>query len=371
MFDINNSNFYNWAFTAFINGSGKNAFTKSQLANVQECYETQNVFRLMVNHYLQLLMAQGHFTTKDGGNLSKKYPGMNERTMNLSCIINGCVILRNKIKAGETEIKGLYAQPGYGMGIFNANMDPLYAFVTYLNGSNGQQISLYPPGYQAEANMYASDGRKADDPSGFIIWDNETRVPPFLYILQYAAYITNNYRTLDTTTFWLDRPVIFMANSKKIADDIDKVIAEMGNHRKWTIQSGAVSNVSQATQFINTNANGQNLKDLTGIIQWYDSQFLAMFGFKTNAQFDKKGENLQTAEVEINDEVEYISKHARADCKNKYLEEAAELPGFDSLDIAYTLVEPEEKEMTNDNEGGIMKDKGETDNDTDDVSDRS
>lgn len=362
MFDLDNNNFYNWAFTAFINGSGKNAFTKSQLANVQECYETENVFRLMVAHYMQLLMSQGHFKTKQ--------PGINTRTMELSCIINGCVILRNKIKAGETEIKGLYAQPGYGIGIFNSNMDPLYAFVTYLNGSNGQQISLYPPGYQAEANMYASDGKKVNDPSGFIVWDNDMRIPPMLYILQYAAYVTQAYRTLDTTVFWLDRPVIFLANNKKIADDINKVIIEMGNHKKWSIQSGAISNASQATQFINTNANGQNLKDITGIIQWYDSQFLALFGFKTNAQFDKKGENLMTAEVEINDEVEYISKHARADCKKKYLEEAKKLPGFEGLDIIYELVEPEEKkQVTNDIKDGIIGDKGENNNDKSDVSD--
>lgn len=369
MFDINTSPYFGWAFQSFLNGSGKKAFTKQQLADLQECYETENVFRLMIAHYLQLLMSQGHFVTKSGEPLTKKYPGLNERTMILSCIINGCVILRNKIKVGDTEIPGIYAQPGYGMGIFNKDMNPLYAFVTYLNGSNGEQIGLYPPGYQAEANLFDGGGKKVANPSGFIIWDNDVRIPPFMYVLQYAAYITANYRTLDTTTFWLDRPVIFIANSRKVADDIDKVIMDMGNHRKWTIQSGAVANVSQATQFINTNANGQNLKDLTGIIQWYDSQFLSMFGFKTNPQFDKKGENLQTAEVEINDEVEYISKHARADCKNSYLEQAAELPGFDNLDIMYELVE--QKEVTSDDENDIIGNKGDKEDDDSDISDKS
>lgn len=368
MFDIY-TNIYGQMLTSFFNGAGAKLFTDKQKAQIKEIYETERVFQLMVSHYVQLLMAQGKFRKRGSKEpLEKDYPGMNERTMQVSSIMNGCVFLRNRINAGSEELPGLYSQPGYGMGIFNANMDPLYGFVTYLNGSNGVQIGLYPPGYSAEAMQYGPDGKKVKDPSGFIIWDNDLRIPPFLYILQYAAYITNCYRTLDTTTFWLDRPVIFIANDRKIADDINKVIKEMGNHQKWTIQSGAISDASQATQFINTNANGQNLKDLTGIIQWYDAQFLAIFGFKTNAQFDKKGENLQTAEIEINDEVEYIAKHARADCKNKYLKMVQTMPGFEECDIEYVLNENKEKQMTSSSQNDIMvsADKGGEEN-ADDV----
>lgn len=333
MFDINSLGLYGQMLYGFLDGAGKRYFTNRQKKEIRQVYENNMTFQLMISHYLGIAMAMNKIRRKGGGDLSE-FPGINPRTVSLSLIMNGCVIFRNKVFQGGKEIPGLYAQPGYGIGIYNMNLDPLKGFVTNLNGTQGQQIDLYVPGEVAEALYYGPDGKQTRDPSGFIVWDNDQRFPVMLDVIYYASKIAECYATLDTTVFWLNIPAIFMA-PKELVSSIDETIQSIARHEKFTIQSKGLGDVITSTEFINTNANGQNLKDVTGVIQWYDSQFLQRRGIDSNSQMDKKGENLVEAEVTVNNEITRINRQSPIDCKNRYLAWGAGLPGYEGLDLEF------------------------------------
>ena len=109
-----------------------------------------------------------------------------------------------------------------------------------------------------------------------------------------------------------------------------------------------------------TNANGQNLKDVTGLIQWYDAQVLKMRGIKTNSQMDKKGENLNEAEISADDMVTEINRQGPIDCKNYYLKMVRGLPGFEDCNLIWqepgAIIEQEKEEKQQEGVANVRND---------------
>ena len=118
-----------------------------------------------------------------------------------------------------------------------------------------------------------------------------------------------------------------------------------------------------------TNANGQNLKDVTGLIQWYDAQVLKMRGIKTNSQMDKKGENLNEAEISADDMVTEINRQGPIDCKNYYLKMVRGLPGFENCNLIWqepnAIIKEEQKEEEEEKQEGVRDDRDDDRSDPD------
>lgn len=306
--------------------------TDSQRKEAIAVVKNNRAFKLQFFENMNIFLNSFSIKSKSG----QLPPGVNERTLKLSFAMYGCVVLRNKVMQSGKEYPGFYAQPGYGMGIYNMNRDPLRAFIQDLSGANGQEIELYLPGEEAEGATIGMDGSTNRNPSGFIVWHNQMRIPPILYISYYSMKQADVFRSLDTQIPWLGAPVIFTA-PKKLVNSINEAVRKIFNHESYTVQSESIGGVSQATNLVNTNVNGQTLKDSTGLYQWYEAQLLQYLGINTNSNFDKKGENLIEAELTSNDEITEINKNGPIDCMNYYFEMGAKMPGFEECDL---YVEP-------------------------------
>ena len=349
MFDIQaNISMWSQVFYGFIDSKLASAdLTNKQRNRLKNAWENDKIFGLIAAHYMNLFYyTLGDLVCEDGGDLPE---GINPRTVKMSLLMNGMFFLRNKVTQNGREFKGLYAQPGYGMGIYNMNLDPLTGFVTNLNGSEGQEIDLYVPGQKAEATQYGPDGRHANDPSGFII----------LYALQFAYYIADSYRTLDQTRSVLKVPLIFTSPNKALAQSLNAIFESADLHETWAVEDKAFNQIDKVQMF-ETNANGQNLKDVTGLIQWYDAQVLKMRGIKTNSQMDKKGENLNEAEISADDMVTEINRQGPIDCKNYYLKMVRGLPGFEDCNLIWqepgAIIEQEKEEKQQEGVANVRND---------------
>lgn len=351
MFDIavNNITMYGQLLESFLTGAGDATMSDEDKRSLRAIWHNNQAFQLMFCHNMNIAQGLYHVKRKSGADLTA---GLNERTIKLSFIVNGCVFLRNKVIQNGKEYPGFYAQAGRPYGIYNMNMDPLKGFATDLNGANGQDIDLFVPGDEAPATQIAQGGIKTRNPSGFIVWDNDMRIPPILYIIYYSLKEAEVLRSLDSQIPWLGVPIVF-TSTPELVDSINKAMTKIFNHEAYTIESNSVSGIGQATNLINTNVNGQTLKDSTALFQWYDAQLMQFFGINSNSQFDKKGENLINAELTANNEITEMNRNNPIECKNRGFEAGSKMPGMEECDLVIEPIDykPQVPQQTGGQEG--------------------
>lgn len=347
MFDIQSASIWGQIFWGFMDSKvADTSLTNKQKKRLRSAWENDNIFRLLAAHYIGITFyTMGDLALENGEDLPE---GIDPWAVKMSLIQNGCFFLRNKVLQSGKEYPGVYAQSGYPIGIFNINLAPLKGFVTNLNGSEGQEIDLYVPTKNSPGAGIGQGGQVSRNPSGVIIWDNAMRIPAILYALKFAYYIADSYRTLDKTRTQLKVPIIFTVPSKNLANDINNIYDSADLHEQYVVQDESLNQINKVELF-ETNTNGQNLKDVTGLIQWYDAQFLKMRGIKTNSQMDKKGENLQTAEITIDNMITEINRKGPIDTKNYYLKLARNVPGLEEYPFIWSdgvveEIKEEEKE---------------------------
>lgn len=296
----NSTNYYMLS-RALKTGDAKEILPKKNRKKIKAMYNNnyvfQNTFNRLVGEYLG---------DDDYENLG---PGMTSRQIKLSMLYFACNIFTDRIDYNGKKMPGIYSVSGYPSGKgWNINGDPLSAWIcSMFNGKIVQEVDLYIPG--TEQAPLIGKGITEDmspNPHGVIVWANEMRYPPIWTVLWYALVITDSLRTLDISRFWLKRPVIFTAD-KELMNSINEIINDMEDNEEYTIASMSMSKTAQATQMLNTNVNGQNLQDVTGLIEWYESKYREWRGIDNNAQMDKKGENLITQEITVNDQYQRLN----------------------------------------------------------------
>lgn len=226
---------------------------------------------------------------------------ISERVILQSLLWYGCVIFY--------EYQGnFFALPGVPTGNgFNIYGDPGSAWVYSLyNGQFNKEIKLFIPGSDEASFLKQLIGsRQTGQPTGVIVWENKMRYPFINTVWFFARCIADCYRTLDITRYWLKRPLL-LSGPEESSESVKKVIAGLDENPDAVYLSDKLG-IQKSTQLFNTNANGQNLQDVTGILEWYESKYRELCGIDSNAQMDKKGENLITAEITVNDQYQQMS----------------------------------------------------------------
>lgn len=225
---------------------------------------------------------------------------VSERVVLQSLLWYGCVVFY--------EYEGnLFALPGAPTGNgFNIYGDPGSAWVySVMNGQFNKEIKLYIPGSDEAAFLkrLIGDSQKGT-PAGIIVWENKMRYPFIDTVLFFSKCIADCYRTLDITRYWLKRPLL-LTGPEEYSEDIKRLIDDMDENPN-AIYIKELVGVDKQTTLLNTNANGQNLTDVTGILEWYENKFRELCGLDSNSQMDKKGENLITAEITVNDQYQQM-----------------------------------------------------------------
>lgn len=327
-----------------------NTFLSSEMSNLKKgtkkklraMYRNSYIFNITINRLINVYMSTYGIRVKTpwGSDNNKLPPGMSERVMKMSFLMNSCCAFLIGIKYNGTYYPGKYAFYAYPSGKgFNFNGDPLSCNVMSMyNGLIQNEVPLYIDGETDNELLKLGYGQfDTEQPRGFLVWENEARFPMIYTILYYALKITQAYMTLDTTMFWLNIPVIFTAD-KTLVNSIDELVEQIANREAYTIQNAALGGVGQATNIMNTNVNGQSLKDVTALIEWLESKIREEFGIDSNPQMDKKGENLQTAEITVNDEYQNLRSSSRIDTMNEGFKAGSHWSGFGIEFEAYSKV---------------------------------
>lgn len=202
----------------------------------------------------------------------------------------------------------LFALPGVPTGNgFNVYGDPGSAWVySRANGQFNKEIELYIPGSDETSFLKRLIGSEQTGiPTGVIVWENKMRYPFINTVFFFAKCIADCYRTLDVTRYWLKRP-LFLTGPEEYSESVKSLIDGLDENPNAVYIKEMVG-VQKQTTLLNTNANGQNLQDVTGLLEWYENKFREICGLDSNSQMDKKGENLITAEITVNNQYQQMS----------------------------------------------------------------
>lgn len=219
---------------------------------------------------------------------------VSERVVLQALICNCNVTFFKDPKFGDNVL----ALPGYPSGKgFNVNGDPISSWVYAKNGRINQEIDLYVKGAEEapkmnEGSIYTD---LAQNPKGVMVWENETRYPFIETVLYYAACISDTYRTIDTDRMWLKTPFVPICEESMVPamkEFFNKIVA---NNDFIPVSTGI--HETDKIDFHDINGMDTNIKAAMELIDWYEQKFREACGFKSNAQVDKKGENLTEDEV--------------------------------------------------------------------------
>lgn len=262
--------------------------------------------RAKMRKYENNLQFQITFTRLIGEALQRyKISGLpetvSERVVLQSLLWYGCVVFY--------EYKGgIFALPGVPTGNgFNIYGEPgsMWVYSLY-NGQFNKEIKTYIPG--SDENSFLKqlvDREQQGKPTGAVVWENKLRYPFINTVFFFSNCITDCYRTLDVTRYWLKRPLI-LSGPEEQSENVRHLIEDMEENPAGVYFSHLMG-VKNDTTLFNTNANGQNLQDVTGLLEWYENKFRELCGLDSNSQMDKKGENLVTAEITVNDQYQEMS----------------------------------------------------------------
>ena len=199
----------------------------------------------------------------------------------------------------------LFALPAAPTGDgFNVYGDPGKAWIFSRNGQMNEEIKIHIPGGDDDAFLRVlNDGRKTGKGgAGVYVWENAMRFPFIHTVIQYAEAVSDSMRTLDVVRQNLKHPYIVVAD-ETVVPSIKEFFKKRDENLDFIIDSG-VFPVDKIKILPLDSANTEQVKDVTGLIEWYESKFRELCGIRSNAQMDKKGENLISDEVHINDSYE-------------------------------------------------------------------
>ena len=275
------SQFFGFAIYPFVGDTGKR--NKSKINKIQN-----DILSIITSVRLILTSLERYDITGLPDTVSK-------RVVLQSLLWYGCVAFFEK----DNSVLALPATPA-GDG-FNIYGDPGSAFVYSRNGRLNEEIKLFIPGSDEESFLKMGTVKnQTGKPKGVMVWENKARFPFINTVLFFSDVIADTYRTLDVCRFWMKRPVIFTAEESEI-QTINRFISQMENNNEYAINSGILG---KETKLIETHTDSGALDSCTSLLEWYESKFRELCGIDSNSQQDKKGENLITAELSINDEMQ-------------------------------------------------------------------
>jgi hypothetical protein len=246
---------------------------------------------------------------------------ISERVLLQSLLWYGRVCIFEK----DGALYGLPVAPsGAGLNIYG---DYGSGFVFAANGKLNEQVRLYIHGSDDAAFLDKTNGSQPNTSlHGVMIRENALMFPFIRIVMQFAEAVSDSYRTLDVVRRNLKLPYVIAAQEELIPS-IKRMFEEIEtNVDKISIDTG-VFDPSKISAIPLYQDGGTVLTDATQLIEWYENKFRELCGFESNAQMDKKGENLITAELSVNDQYEQFSVEKATDYIQEGLDDVNRLFG--------------------------------------------
>jgi len=220
----------------------------------------------------------------------------------------------------------LIALPGVPTGqAFNVYGDPAEAWVFSAVGQYNQPVKLYLPG--SDENAFLKNtiaGKAGNDYKGVYVRENDLCYPFIRHVIWYAEAVADSMRTLDVCRQNIKQPYIITAE-ESIVNSVKEFFKQRDINQDYIISSGVFPADKIALLPFETNAD--NLDNATELIDWYENKWRELCGFENNGQIDKKGENLISTEVDVNNEYTWISVDKSMDTIQRGLDNVNKLFG--------------------------------------------
>lgn len=239
----------------------------------------------------------------------------------------------------------LFALPGAPTGDFNIYGEPAGAQVFSMNGRFNEPVSLYIPGSEEATFLELTDFMKIPGKArGVIVWENKERYPFINAVFYFAKRISDTLRTLDVVRKNIKSPLIFFAE-EGVVESVRKFLEDRdANLDAIALDKNAVSTGvfdGNKVKAMPIDAHGTALNDITALVEWYESKYRELCGVENNAQMDKKGENLISDEVSVNDEYTNLGVDKCIETMTEYFDYVNKIFG---TSITVEKKEKEEKE---------------------------
>lgn len=209
------------------------------------------------------------------------------------------------------------AQSGEGFNIYG---DPASAWVFSATGNLNENVKLFLPGSDESAFLKKTiTGTQSGETKGVFIRENSICYPFVKQVLFYADVISDTYRALDVCRENAKQPYIVVAE-ESIIESVKRFFQQRAENYTAIVSSGVFP--ADKIKLLPFESNSENIKNMTALIDWYFNKFKELCGVKNSGgNIDKKGENLITAEVDVNDEYTDLS----VDNSLKYIQESLDI----------------------------------------------
>lgn len=268
-----------WGIPLDICDMGKS--TRKKLINMKNEVTFQNTFSRLLLDALQRYRFTGLPDT------------INERVLLQSLCWYGCACIYER---GDNLFALPCAPSGAGVNMYG---DFGSAWVFSLNGQANEEVRLYIEGQEDSAFVKKTNGAITGKARGVMLRENHIMYPFVRTTIQFAEAIADAYRTLDVVRANIKRPYIITAE-ESVVNSVKKYFEQREQNFDHIISSGAFD--PSKIVMVPIDVNGHSLDDATSLIEWYENHYREMCGLKNNSQIDKKGENLISEEVTVNDQ---------------------------------------------------------------------
>lgn len=269
---------------------------------------------------------------------------VSERVLLQSLYIYGQVFLFKK----DGAVLGLPGMPdGSGINVYG---DFAAAYVYGANGYN-ERINLFIPGGDDSKFLEKTlnGNYTAKDGCGVMIRANANCYPFINYVIYYAQNIADSLRALDVCRANAKKPFIITCEESAI-NTVKQFFKKMDDNEQFIISSGIFPTDKVNISPLDTNP--EYIKSISALVDQYEQKFRELCGIENmGGQMDKKGENLQTAEITSNDKYTEGKLQQEIEWINQGLKLANEKFGTEMECVPrYTIDEDKEDEKEEETE---------------------
>lgn len=266
-----------------INLSGNDFSKRSlrRLAKMKNCFNWQNIFVKFVNDAL---------TRYDFKNLPNT---ISKRVLLQSLLCYGAAAIFEK---GGSLLALPCAPSGEGFNIYG---DFGKGWVFSRNGQVNDNVTLYLPGSDENAFIdKLMDGRSNGKMNGIFIRENAMCYPFLQTVLQFSDAVSDTYRTIDVMRSNCKRPFVVFTK-EELVNTVKQQFEQRDENNEFIV---GVYDPSKVT-IMPFESHVEGIREMTALLDWYYNKFKELCGFKNSGgNINKKGENLITSEITINEE---------------------------------------------------------------------
>ena len=196
----------------------------------------------------------------------------------------------------------------------------------YVYGANGynEHIKLAIPGADDSALLAKTISGTGTAKNGFMLRENPIIYPFIKQVIYYSERQADTLRKIETATRNAASPYIVTAE-ESVVPSVKAFFQKRDNNEEYIVSSGVFP--ADRISLLPFEISSDAIKTMTETYDWYCNHFRELCGVKNTTNIDKKGENLISAEVNINEQYTQNQDGSIVDYMNEQLEMANKMFG--------------------------------------------